>query len=228
MAHVWAVSLELADAQLQEFFNSLSTDEQAQAERFRIERERHQFIAAHGVLRRLLGAYLQIEPRRLWFEHGPYGKPALKDDPALCFNLARSSGLALIAATRGREVGVDVELLRPDLAGLPIAAQFFSPFEVEALRALPEAQRVEGFFNAWTRKAAYVKARGQGLSFALKSFDVSLAPGQPARLLRTRPDPDEARRWSLHALTPAEGFVGALAVAGSVEAVACWAWPENG
>jgi 4'-phosphopantetheinyl transferase len=138
--------------------------------------------------------------------------------------LSHSDGLVLYAITRGREVGVDVERLRPDFAVLEVAKKFFSRREVTALVALPENQWPKAFFNCWTRKEAYIKARGEGLTLPLDRFDVSLVPGEPAALLYTNDDPQEASRWSLQELVPESGYVAALAVEGHDWRLKCWQW----
>jgi 4'-phosphopantetheinyl transferase len=142
----------------------------------------------------------------------------------LSFNLTHSHQLALYAVTRRREIGVDLEYVRADFADEQIAERFFSPREVAALRTVPENLLKEAFFHCWTRKEAYVKAKGEGLSIPLDQFDVSLAPGEPALLLSTRDDPQEADRWSLQALFPGSGYVAALAVEGRTWRLKCWQW----
>jgi 4'-phosphopantetheinyl transferase len=163
----------------------------------------------------------------LRFGYNPYGKPALvgeEGEKGLRFNVSHSHGLALYAITRGREIGVDLERIRPfpDLIGL--AERFFSPKEVAALRTLPAPMQTEAFLTCWTRKEAYIKAKGEGLSLPLSQFEVSLAPGEPSALLRTQWDALEASRWSLHALTPGPGYVAALAVECNHRRMTCWHW----
>lgn len=232
--HVWRASLDLSAPRLAVLYATLSSDERARAARFHFDRDRNHFIAARGLLRELLGSYVNRAPASLCFAYGQRGKPSLaapesaaslpiratqSETPPqageLRFNLSHSHGLTLFAFARGTELGVDVEHIRLDFATNEIAERFFSPPERAALRALPAAQRAEGFFNCWTRKEAYIKATGDGLSIPLDSFDVTLAPGQPARLLAVRGTPDAAIRWSMWALTPASGFVAALLVARS-------------
>jgi 4'-phosphopantetheinyl transferase len=132
--------------------------------------------------------------------------------------------VALYAVTRAREVGIDVELIRSDLKIEQIAERFFSHHEIATLRALPTELRQSAFFRCWTRKEAYIKATGKGLSLPLDQFEVSLTPGEPAALLSTQPDPNEAQRWSLRELTPAPGYAAALAVEGHGWCLACWDW----
>src|SRR6185437_13365442 len=173
----------------------------------------------------IIGHYLKTPPAAVRLVYGRHGKPGLAGGdapPALTFNVSHSGDLALIALTRARMIGVDLEDIRPDFATLDVAARFFAPAEVAALWSLPSDQRVIGFFNCWTRKEAYVKARGEGLSAPLDQFVVSLVPGEPAALLRSDADPREVARWSLRALDLGPDRVGALAVEGRDWALACW------
>jgi 4'-phosphopantetheinyl transferase len=206
---------------------TLDSAELRRAKRYRFERDRRRFIAARGLLREVLSRYVGVEPGQLCFCYGPQGKPQLVEErgaDALRFNVSHAHELALLAVTRGREIGVDLEYVRPDLADIGIVERFFSPRETAALRLLPAAEQSEAFFNCWTRKEAYVKARGGGLSVPLDQFDVSLGPDEPAALLRTRGDAQEASRWSLRRLEPGPGYVGALAVEGHGWSLNCWQW----
>ena len=226
---VWRATLDQTPSQVQSFLHNLAADEQARAEQFYFERDREHFIVARGVLRAILGGYLNRAPECLSFCYSSHGKPSLagdSDGDTIRFNVSHSHGVALYAVTRGREVGIDLERIRFDLAVAEIAERFFSPREVATLLELStEAQR-EAFFRCWTRKEAYIKARGEGLFLPLDEFDVSLAPGEPAAVLSTQRDPSEASRWSLQELTPAPGFVAALAVAGHGWRLTCWQWPD--
>jgi len=226
--HVWRVDLCREVAHLQSFQQVLAGDERARADRFYFEKDRQHFIVARGLLRILLGRYLNKQPHRLQFCYGPHGKPALVrelggDD--LRFNLSHSNGLVLYAITRGRELGIDLEYLRSWVSDEQIAERFFSPREVAALRALPDHARQRAFFNCWTRKEAYIKAKGEGLTLRLDQFEVSLVPGEPAALLRTYGDPQEASRWSLRELAPGPGYVAAVAVEGHSWQLKRWQWP---
>jgi 4'-phosphopantetheinyl transferase len=171
-----------------------------------------------------------MEPSSLRFDHNPYGKPALIPSPGhepLNFNLAHSHDLVLYAITRNRQIGIDLERLRTDFPCEEISEQFFSPRENAALLAVPQSERHEAFFRCWTRKEAYVKARGEGLSLPLQAFDVSLAPDEPAKLLSIRGNPEAARDWSLYGLAPAPGYVAALAVNSRDWRLSCWQWSED-
>ncbi len=228
--HVWRATLDLSPSQIDSFWHTLAPDEKARAERFYFHRDRDRFIAARGVLRAILGLYLNKAPECLSFCYGSHGKPALvweSGGDAIRFNISHSDGVALYAVTRGRKVGIDLELVRRGLEIEEIAERFFSRLEIATLRALPTYLRRYAFFLCWTRKEAYIKARGEGLSLPLDQFDVSLIPGEPATLMSTRPDSDEALRWSLRELTPDPGYAAALAVEGHGRSFAYWQWPTS-
>ncbi len=229
--HVWRVCLDPDASYVTSLRQTLSADERARAGRFYFEKDREHFIVARGLLRVILSRYLDIEPSQLRFCYSPFGKPSLvttSDQKTLSFNVSHSCGLALYAVTRDRKIGIDLERIRTDFACEQIAERFFSPREKAMLRALQaEKAKHRAFFNCWTRKEAYIKARGEGLSLPLDQFDVSLAPGEPATLLNVRGDPLEASRWSLQELFPGPGYVAALAVEGHGWRLACWEWPEG-
>ncbi len=227
--HVWRASLDQPKSQIETFVHTLAVDEQARAGRFYFERDRKYFIVARGVLRAILGCYLNRQPECLVFCYGAHGKPALAGDAdldAIRFNVSHSHEVALYAVTRDREVGIDLERIRFDLAVMEIAERFFSLQEVAALRTLPTDAQRQAFFRCWTRKEAYIKARGEGLSRPLDQFDVSLAPGEPAAVLGTSQDPSEASRWSLRELPLDPDYAAALAVEGHGWRFAYWQWPD--
>ncbi len=228
--HVWRAAIDLKPAHVDQLAQCLAPDEQARAGRFYFQKDRARYVAARGLLRVILAHYLGFEPNQLLFCYNPYGKPALASpatDVKLCFNLTHSHGLALFAIARGREVGVDVERLEPDRAQQTIAERFFSPAEVKALRSLPPSLQPAAFFHCWTRKEAYIKARGKGLSIPLDQFDVSVAPGQPAALLQTHGDAEGVFRWSLRDLPAGPGYVAAIAAEGHDWHVKCWQWQDE-
>jgi len=227
--HVWRASLDEFSPQRDNFLRTLAAEEQTRAERFYFQIDSERFINAHGILRAILGLYLNRAPECLSFCYSSYGKPALTRESggdAIRFNMSHSRGVALYAVTRDREIGVDLEFIRSDLEVEQIAERFFSRSEIAALRALPTDLQKYAFFLCWTRKEAYIKARGEGLSLPLNQFDVSLIPGEPAELLSTQPDSNEAVGWSLKELTLGPGYVAALAVEGSGWTVSCWQWPR--
>jgi 4'-phosphopantetheinyl transferase len=216
--HVWRTSLDVVPSTLDALTLTLAPDELQRANRFRFYKGRLDFIVARGALRAILARYLRTDPRELRFAYGSHGKPELAGnfgEPMLRFNLSHAHRLALFAISSGREVGIDVEWVRPEFAGEQIAESFFSRREVLALRSLPPEKQTEAFFNCWTRKEAYIKARGEGLSIPLDKFQVSLTPGEPAELLRVEGDPKETARWIISELMPGTGYVAALAVSGA-------------
>jgi len=198
--HVWRSELDLSGAELGKLAKTLALDEQARAARFRFPRDRRRFIVARGVLREILARYLDRDPAKLQFCYAPFGKPALTSNSGgdgLRFNVSHSHGFGLYAVSFHRELGVDLECIRTNFPWEPIAERFFSPEEIEALYSVPRGLKYEAFLNCWTRKEAFVKARGGGLSLRLDRFSVSLIPGEPAVLLKTEDNPLEASRWGL-------------------------------
>jgi 4'-phosphopantetheinyl transferase len=226
--HLWRASLVQSPDALRRYHATLAPDESAKAARYHFQRDRDHYVAARGLLRHLLGLYLARPPQSLRFAYGAYGKPSLEAGAGaqdLRFNLSHSHELAIYAFTRGRDVGIDIEHMRADFASEEIAAHFFSAREVSMLRTLPAAARTQAFFNCWTRKEAYIKARGEGLSHPLDQFDVSLIPGEPAALLGTRGDPLELTRWSLRALDVGENYAAAVVLQGTDYTLRLWQWP---
>ncbi len=221
--HVWRVALEMDPSYLEKLQETLAPDEKARAAQFHFPKDRRHFIAARGALRDILARYLHQEPAHLQFRYGAAGKPALtgsSEGRDLHFNLSHSDELALYAVTRAGEIGIDVERIRPEVIEERVAERFFSAQEVSALRGLPKCFQPEAFFNCWTRKEAYVKARGDGLRIPLDSFDVSLIPGAPAAFLR-----GAESRWSLQALLPGPDYAAAVAAEGHDRHMRLWQWP---
>jgi 4'-phosphopantetheinyl transferase len=219
--HIWRISLGLPPLSAQVFNHILSDDERDRCRRFHFERDRQHFAIARGALRGILSRYVGLEPSALRFCYGPNGKPSLdggSNPGPVRFNLSHSGEIAVVAVTSGLEVGIDVEHMRPDFACAEVAERFFSRQEFGDFLKLPESLRVTAFFNCWTRKEAFVKAKGGGLSIPLDQFDVSLTPGEESALLRTRWDAYEAAQWALYAFDVEQGYASALAVKGQQHA----------
>lgn len=215
--HIWRVSLNVTVCYQYRLKSILSVDENCRAKKYRFLADRNRFIVARGVLRIILGFYLNMKPDKLQFSYGPYEKPELVDQPdghVLSFNVSHSHGLGLCAVTQGRKLGVDLEKIRPDFIKEQIPEHFFSPQEAAKLRALPILLQEKAFFRCWTRKEAYLKAKGGGLSFKLNQFEVSFVPGEPAAILNIFDNPKEKNRWTLIDIDPGPGYAGALAVEG--------------
>lgn len=224
--HVWRIALDQEAATLATLRRLLSADERARADRFYSAKHRDHFTVGRGQLRTILGHYLQRDPAALEFIYRGNGKPALADE-ALRFNLAHSHGLAVLAVTRGREVGIDVERVRSTVGGPELAERYFSAREVAALASVPEELKQKAFFHGWTRKEAYIKAVGKGLALALDSFDVSLIPGEPAVLLEVRGVEGEAERWTMAEVPVPEEYVAAVLVEGTAWQLRCADWLDE-
>jgi len=220
--HVWRADLDGEKMELCRFEETLAPAERARADRFVFGQDRDRYVAARGALRELLGRYLNCSPAHVKFDYNSKGKPSVRAEfnkPSVQFNISHSHGLALLAFALGRNLGIDVEFVRPEYPADEIAERYFSPQEVMELRVLPPAMRAEGFYLCWTRKEAYIKARGQGLHIPLQSFNVSLTPGQPERL-----ESADSCRWSIWSLYPDPLYAGALVAEGQHLRLRQWAW----
>ena len=220
--HVWRFALDASEERKESLWQTLTEEEQNRARRFYFERHRRRFVVARGTLRAVLGRYHQQAPERIQFRYGIHGKPVLEGGADLHFNLSHSGDAGLLGLTRGQELGIDLEQVRPRDHLEDLARRFFAPPEVAVLEAVGPRDRELAFFQCWTRKEAFLKAGGQGLARPLDSFCVSLHPEEPARLLTVEGDAQEAARWSLRTLTPWPGFVGCVAIRAHGWDLRCW------
>lgn len=214
---IWQVALEQDATTLTQLHDLLATEERQRAARFYFPADQRRYTVGRGVLRLLLGYYLQVAPTAVNFTYNPYGKPQLvatDTTPPLYFNLSHSGEVALYAFALQRPVGIDIERMKADLAWRDLARHVFSPYEHQVLERVPAAEQLAAFYRGWTRKEAYIKARGMGLSLALDQFDVTMEADKPAQLLATHDDPQEATRWTLCDLPCPVGYAAALVVAG--------------
>ena len=228
--HVWRASLAVPEFAIQDLQRVLAEEEVARVALFHFVKDSNHWIVARGILRSLLGRYVNIAPSQLRFGSNAYGKPFLVFpalSPQLQFNVSHSQDLALFAFTYNRQVGIDVEYKRADVNYEALAKVSFSPNEQARLHSLQYDLKQEAFFNCWTRKEAYIKARGEGFSIPTDQFDVSFLPGEPAALLQNREDPREITRWSLQELMPGIGYAGALSVEGVGWRLRCWQWQRS-
>lgn len=222
--HIWDFPLT-TDGSVERYSKLLSPDELARAARFRFEKDARRFTVARASVRSILGAYVHCGGHDLHFEYSQQGKPSLDGiNPNIHFSVSHSGELAMLALTLDGEVGIDVELIRPEVEIEKLSERFFSPAERESLRALSHNHRVAAFFRCWTCKEAFLKAQGVGLSRSLDSFDVEVNPEHPARILATRPDAEEAQRWSMQDI-PADAeyaaAVSALAAISRIQILRC-------
>jgi 4'-phosphopantetheinyl transferase len=224
--YVFLVDLEVPDEHLKKLSCMLSCSERDRAERFHFAADRQAYIARHAAIRQILARFLNQKAEELSFTTGPHGKPqldGLAPDLRLRFNISRSASICLCAVARGRDVGVDIELVR-EIENLESLVQSqFSPAESSEILSLPDELRREAFFRCWTRKEAFVKANGQGLSIPLDLFTVSVQ--LDAAVVETRFDPDEVDRWSLVDVSPAVDYIACVAVSRGDFTVSGWRWP---
>ncbi len=220
--HVWRASLEVPREQLEALRTLLSPDEHERAAAFYFEEDRSHYVAGRGILRALLARYLGQPANAFRFVYNAYGKPSLPCE--LNFNISHSYGLALFGFVKGAAIGVDVERIRPEVAGQDIAERFFSAEEAGALMELPAEKRGSAFFRCWTRKEAFIKAHGTGLSLPLREFTVDFKECGAGRLLSTAFDADARARWSLYGLEPEMDYAGAVAVEGADHLLRLWDW----
>jgi len=218
--HSWCASLDVPPETSARLYTTLTPDERTRSARFHFERDQQRFIVARGVLRDLLGRYLQIQPSQITFVYNAFGKPDLGPEfgSRLKFNLSHSNGLTLIAIATASNIGVDLEYIRAHSDYADIVQRFFSAAEVDYLSALPRHLYAKAFFSCWTKKEAYLKACGKGLAIPLNSFSVPLTTDpaySPVAL---------CVGWSLYTLRPAPGYAGALAIEGTGWRLHQWQW----
>ena len=223
--HVWRFDLDEMIPDGLALERRLSAEERERARRFRFTRDRERYLAGRAALRGILAGYVGARPETLRFVRAPQGKPALLAAPeGLEFNLTHADWCAVVAVAQGRRVGVDVEGIRLGHSGMDVARRFFARAEVDTLLAVPPEERAATFVRCWTRKEAYVKARGDGLSLTLQHFEVPLATGATRALASSLEDPAEVERWSLRELVPAPRHLGALVVEGEGFDLRAWEW----
>ena len=225
--HVWRASLHQKRQIVRALSEHLKPDERKRAHGFRFPLDREYFVVGRGVLRDILSRYLRTTPDQISFSYNDYGKPTLDGeggDQGLRFNLSHSHGVALYVVTRERSVGVDLEFIREDFDCVEIATRFFSPSEVTTVRTLLPNLQAAAFFNCWTRKEAFIKAIGDGLSRPLDQFSVSLVPKEPACLLSIDDDSQAAARWYMKEIFPGPGFTAAVVTEGHPRIFHYWQW----
>jgi 4'-phosphopantetheinyl transferase len=215
---IWHINIEPPPEKIAASRSLLSPDELERAARFHFDLHRNRYIAGRAALRAILAQYLGVTPHTLGFIYGEKGKPALApqvNTRRLEFNLSHSHERALLGITAGATIGVDIERINLEFGTDEIATHFFSALEVDTLLAVPKPERGSTFFNCWTRKEAYIKAVGEGLSLPLDSFDVAFGPGVEAALLRVEAAPDAPSRWRMYDIPAPQGYAAAIAVEGT-------------
>lgn len=215
--HLWRINISQLKPSIEKYWNILTEDEKIKAKKFRFKKDFNCSVIARGVLRELLGLYLNEAPNRLIFNYSSYKKPILEHPNLIKFNVSHSNNSIIIAITKSTEVGVDVEFIKSNMEFDDIAASFFSNKEIQQLNTLNKKNRAIGFFNCWTRKEAFIKAEGSGLSFPLNKFSVSLKPNSKVELLETKWDFNEKKLWTLKSFNPYPDYIGAVAVKSKID-----------
>jgi 4'-phosphopantetheinyl transferase len=225
--HLWLITVPTELDSLENYRERLAGDERDRADRFHFAQDRARFTLGRAVLRQLLARYLARDDFKL--AANQHGKPyVVEPSGAIEFNVAHSGDLVLLGFTRGRIIGVDVERIRPDFATTEIAKRFFAPDEAAIVTALPEPDRAQGFFNCWTRKEAYIKAHGLGLSLPLHSFSVAFTADEPPALLRVADDRAAPKRWTMIDLPTCDGYAAATTFEGRDLKIAQFQWGRGG
>jgi 4'-phosphopantetheinyl transferase len=226
--HVWWIAPGAAGQPTAARAHLLSGDERARAGRLRTLELSHDFVAARAARREILARYLGARPERIEFVRAAGGKPAVAGGGDLRFSASDTRGAALLAVAHGREVGIDVERARPLHDALELARRFLSPAEQRVLAGVEGPEREATFLRCWTRKEAFVKALGTGLAHPLDAFDVACGPGEEARLLADRADPDAIDRWRLISLEDGPEWFAALVVEGTGWVLRRFEWASPG
>lgn len=224
---VWRLQTDKPPPDIPILERFLDPGERERAEKFVFHRDRRQFIIAHAALRSILSLYTRILPGEITYQANAYGKPALAtsgQDSGFRFNLSHSGEIVLIAIGSHADVGIDVEKIVPERAEIDVARRFFSPGEFTAYAAIPHSQQTEAFFRCWTRKEAFIKGKGLGLSMDLDLFDVTFGPGEAASLAASRENPTDPLRWRLYDIPAGQGYAAALAVGGECQMLRRWEW----
>lgn len=212
--HIWSTSIKTASFELDMLWRVLSEDERKRVNQFYFDRDRIRHIVAHGVLRFILSIYCDSDPHEHHFHQNSYGKPALAENYHLRFNMSHSGDQVLYGITWECEIGVDIEKIRPFENAEQIVERYFSHHEKRAFLEFPAHKKEVAFFAIWTRKEAYIKAQGQGLSLPLDQFTISFLPDEPVRLIETKHNKKERKRWSLHNISIHPDYLAAVAVEG--------------
>lgn len=227
MAHIWTINVAVKDDTYNKYYTLLSDDEKERVDRFKFYKDKRCFVISRGVLRLLSGTYLKIEAIDIEFDYEAYGKPKFKQKTNLNFNLSHSVDIAIIGFVYDHSIGVDIEKIKNDFDTMAIATNFFSKKEIEALQEIPKPQQYLAFYRCWTRKEAFIKAKGSGLSFPLDTFSVTLDADLDAELIETQWNLSEKNQWQLTSFIPDTNYIAALIVANQTEHLDYFIWDHS-
>lgn len=219
VVHLYQLDLQSKGEELSSFWKTLSADEQHRANQFHFEVLRNQYITCRGTLRKLLGYYLRQSPESLRFSYSEYGKPILETSSSLQFNVSHTADIGLIAFTLDADLGVDIEAIKKGIEVKKLTQRFFSKNEAQYILDLPTANQDRAFFKCWTRKEAFIKGHGQGLSLPLDQFEVSISDQIPTALRVVQWDPASVNSWSLRSFNVGSDKLGAIAVKSAIDAL---------
>lgn len=225
--HVWRAHLDGDAEYISHLAGTLSNAELARAAKFKFEKDQRRYKMARGIVRAILGRYLSLDGRDVRLDTGLYGKPRLRmlgSGPDLRFSLAHSQGLALYAFALGHEVGIDLEFIKRNIDVMRLAEHVFSEKDIVDLNKLSSKDRVNSFYGAWTRKEAYLKARGLGFSIDPRRVDLPTMVGAPVEFVNLFNEAEEDEKWTIYDIEPAPEFAGAMAAEGVDWQLGRWSW----
>ncbi|MDJ0533219.1 MAG: 4'-phosphopantetheinyl transferase superfamily protein [Xenococcaceae cyanobacterium MO_207.B15] len=215
--HLWRANLNLSPQHIEQLETTLSEDEQLRANRFRFPNHRRRFVAARGILRQLLGFYLQTSGDIVSFTYNLKGKPQLAPDFSntnLEFNISHSQDLALYSFNRDQIIGIDLEYLRDNVDYENIAQRFFCQREFNLITTCPKQQQLARFYQLWTAKEAYLKATGEGLAGGLETLEINFDSAGNIYLYKIKNQKNLAHQWSLYNFIPETNFIATIALSG--------------
>lgn len=213
--HMWRLPLDLEEAKPQKYFELLSDREREKARQFKFIKDRVCYVLARGSLRLLLGNYIDVAPDQIDFEYSQYGKPRFCNTKEVDFNLSHSGNEIIIGFCKNMVIGVDIEQVKINFDIMDLAKNFFSNEEIKALSQFEEFERPQAFFRCWTRKESFIKAVGEGLSYPLDSFAVTMEDDEKASFLKIDNNDDSKKDWHLHSFVPAVGYIAAITTNGN-------------
>ncbi len=224
--HVWYFNVDDFSKEIEIYRRLLSLEEISRSKKFKFEKDRTLNIMARSALRTLSSLYLGHTASAIEFKYGTYGKPDYNFPTDLKFNVSHSGKLVVLAFVKDSEIGIDVEKIKTDFDVLNLAENFFSTTEVKMLHDVQQDDVYQAFYHCWTRKEAFIKAEGSGLSFPLDAFSVSMDENKKAKLLQTKWNSAEKNKWSLFSFSPTNEYVGAIAVRGKVKSIQYFNWDK--